>query len=82
MQRFPQKRNGVGHAVHGFGVVTMGEHFVVQPSSVQVKFEKIDTPIIVKIEELWSSPAHGESPDPKTSRNSGWVGHNNYRTRK
>lgn len=44
MQRFPQKRNGVGHAVHGFGVVTMGEHFVVQPSSVQVKFEKL-TPL-------------------------------------
>ena len=79
-QRFPQKRNGVSHPKYGSGVVILAEHSV-GSGSVLVQFDSETDRVLVPIEELTSLPSRGESPDPKTHRNSGWVGGNNYRQR-
>jgi hypothetical protein len=81
LHRFPQKRNGVLHPSKGKGVVYLAEHSV-GPGLVSVQFDDMPAPEIVLISELTSLPSRGESPDPKTHRNSGWCGDNNYRTRK
>lgn len=77
-RRFPQRRNGVRHQMHGVGVVTMSSHSV-GSEHVMVKFDKIQTEMLVLRHELSSYPPRGESPDPQHSRNSGWVGGNRYK---
>ena len=81
MQRFPQKRNGVSHPTLGSGVVVLAEHSV-GTGMAMVQFDSATEPMLVPIRDLTSLPSRGESPDPKTHRNSGWVGGNNYRTRR
>lgn len=76
-QRFPQTRNGVTCVGHGPGVVT-GSY---DGQRVFVKFDKYDRPILVPKDELQSLPSRGESPDPATSRFSGYMG-NSYRRKK
>ena len=81
-RRFPQRRNGVLHQVYGAGVVTLGRNSVSDGSLVMVKFEDYPDPKLVRCDELTSLPSLGISPDPATSRNSGWVGGNHYKTKK
>ena len=80
--KFPEKRNGVSHPLYGVGVVTAGRYAVSDGDSVMVKFDLYTDPKIVKCDDLESVPSRGVSPDPATSRNSGWVGGNSYRKRK
>ena len=90
IHKFPQKRNGVSHPLYGVGVVTAGRYAVSDGDgdgdgdgdSVMVKFDSYTDPKIVKCDDLESVPSRGVSPDPATSRNSGWVGGNSYRKRK
>ena len=81
-RRFPQRRNGVSHAEFGAGVVTLGRHSISDGSLVQVKFDDYTDAKLVHCDELTSLPSRSVSPDPATSRNSGWVGGNKYRSRK
>ncbi len=78
-RRFPQKRNGVIHKNFGIGIVTLNRHSIGDGSVVMVKFDQHEDEKIIKCDELVSYPSRGESPSPSTSRNSGWVGGNNYR---
>lgn len=80
-RRFPQRRNGVHHQKYGPGVVIMGRD-TLQDGTCFVKFDSQEDSVWVACDELTSMPSRGESPDPKTSRNSGWVGGNNYRRKK
>jgi hypothetical protein len=79
-RRFPQRRNGVHHPVFGAGVVTMGR---MSPTgkSVQVKFVDHAEEKSVAIAQLTPLPSHSQSPDPQTSRYSGYIGGNSYRQR-
>lgn len=81
-RRFPQKRNGVMHPEFGPGVCTMYAHSVSDGDKIMVKFDSLAETKLVFCSELTSLPSHSESPDPVYSRNSGWVGGNNYRSRK
>ena len=76
---FPQRRNGVSHPTHGFGVVTQGRASANEKGECEVKFDTQDKPIWISMGELTSAPHRSESPDPKYSRNSGWVGGSDYR---
>jgi len=80
--RFPQKRNGVLHPKFGPGVCTMYAHSVSGGEKIMVKFDSMEETQLVFCSELTSLPSHSVSPDPATSRNSGWVGGNNYESRK
>lgn len=75
---FPQRRNGVRHPKHGLGVVTQGRASANERGECEVKFDGEETPIWIFMGELTSAPERSESPDPKSSRNSGWVGGSNY----
>ena len=79
--RFPQKRNGVLHPVFGPGVCTMYAHSVSDGEKIMVKFDGETETKLVFCSELTSLPSHSVSPDPKFSRNSGWVGGNHYRSK-
>lgn len=76
-QRFPQVHNGVTSIGHGPGVVT-GSY---DEQQVFVKFDRYKKPILIPKDELQSLPSRGESPDPATSRFSGYMG-NSYRRKK
>lgn len=76
---FPQRRNGVRHAEHGLGVVTIGP---AGSPYVWVQFEGLPSPLPVFSDSLQSWPSKGVSPDPAESRRSGWCGGNNYRLKK
>lgn len=77
-QRFPQTRNGVRHPALGAGVVKG----VYDEKRVFVTFQSNpDAPLLVNSNELTSAPEFGESPDPATSRFSGYMG-NSYRRKK
>ena len=85
-RRFPQRRNGVSHPVYGNGVVETvltGSNMPTRQlwNTVLVDFDGAGK-IWVGPQELTSQPSRGVSPDPKTSRYSGWVGGNSYRSRK
>ena len=81
-RRFPQRRNGVHHSLFGDGVVTIGPGGL-PDGKVMVKFDEYADEKAVPATELTSLPSRGESPDPATSRFSGWVGGSSYhRTRK
>lgn len=75
---FPQRRNGVRHAVHGLGVVTHGRGYF-EEDCVEVRFDGQSKDLTIPVTELTSAPERGESPDPATSRRSGWVGGSSYR---
>lgn len=77
-RRFPQRRNGVHHPKFGYGVVELAPHNV-GGGTCLVKFVEAQNPIWVDPNELSSAPAYGVSPDPKLSRNSGYVGVSGYR---
>jgi hypothetical protein len=81
-RRFPQKRNGVLHPEFGAGVCTMYAHSVSDGDRIMVKFDSLTETKLVFCSELTSLPSHSVSPDPAYSRNSGWVGGNNYKQRK
>lgn len=81
-RRFPQKRNGVLHQEFGPGVCTTYAHSVSAGDKIQVKFDRLTEIKLVLCSELTSLPSHSESPDPAYSRNSGWIGGNNYGSRK
>jgi hypothetical protein len=77
-QRFPQTRNGIRHPVLGPGVVKG----VYDEKRVLVSFvENPDASVLVNSNECTSAPEFGESPDPATSRFSGYMG-NSYRRKK
>ncbi len=76
-RRFPQRRNGVTHNYYGDGVVVLGPHLC-PDGMVLVEFTSGST-AYVYITDLQSNPKMSRSPDPKTSRNSGWVTGNSYR---
>lgn len=80
-RRFPQRRNGVKHPTYGVGTVTLGPGASPE-GMVQVKFESLPGPLFVSVTNLTSNPATSISPDPATSRNSGWVYGNSYRKMK
>lgn len=77
-RRFPQTRNGVRHSIYGDGIVTYNRGFSSE-QAVMVRFDGTDKDTEVFADELASLPSRGISPDPATSRNSGWIGGNNYK---
>jgi hypothetical protein len=81
-RRFPQKRNGVYHPKFGAGVATTYAHSVSAiGDKIMVKFDHESEDKLVPCNELTSLPSHSVSPDSATSRNSGWIGGNNYRSK-
>lgn len=75
--RFPQRRNGVTHPSYGMGVVLRRHN-----DTCAVQFADQAEEVYVDANTLESIPALSISPDPKTHRRSGYVGGNNYRSRK
>jgi hypothetical protein len=66
---FPRRRNGVLHAQYGPGtcITTLD----IQGPNTLIKFR--DMQRWVPASELTPCPSQAVSPDPKTSRNSGWI---------
>jgi hypothetical protein len=77
---FPSKRNGCRHAEFGDGVITSYPYENTEKVRViKVRFDKFNIDFCVPCDSLTSLPSRGISPDPATSRNSGWMGMNNYK---
>lgn len=66
---FPKRRNGVVHAAYGTGTCIIA--LPIEGPNRLIKFK--DMQRWVPADELTPCPSKAESPDPATSRNSGWV---------
>lgn len=70
---FPRRRNGVLHTQYGPGTCVIALD-IPGPNRL-IKFKDLQR--WVPADELTPSPSHAVSPDPKTSRSSGWI-HGGY----